>query len=157
MNQKANLIRNLCQDMADKIEKYNTSSMRHEVFRVLRGILDITDYMEKSPHVEDYVIQEFDMCVRKIWKYIEDDLSCSQEKLDSQIFSIKEWDSYSEERKHSIMAFIAVAVTRSKNLETYTKALESFDYETKEWLSVNCPFEDLREVFERGLKAKTEK
>ena len=55
------------------------------------------------------------------------------------------------------MAFIAVAVTRSKNLETYTKALESFDYETKEWLSVNCPFEDLREVFERGLKAKTEK
>lgn len=156
MSKRQQEIRNFCSRLADDLEQFKTSSLRREVFKVLRGIIDITNYLEKSPTVEDYVIKEFDYCIRKIAKYIREDLEDSQEVLDEQVFSIKEWNSYSEERKHSIMAFIAVAVTRSENLEIYTKALESFDDETKEWLSVNCPFEDLREVFERGLKNRNE-
>lgn len=154
MSKKQNEIRNFCSSLADDLDQYKTSSLRHEVFKVLRGVLDIASYLGKSPNVEDYVVKEFDYFVRKISKYIREDLEDSKELLDEQIFSINEWNSYSEERKNSIMAFIAVAVTRSQNLETYSNALENLDDETKKWLSVNCPFEELREVFERGLEVK---
>lgn len=52
------------------------------------------------------------------------------EVTNSEIFSLKEWLSYSKERQDSIKAFVTMAATNDVGLE----AIEMMDDETKKYM-----------------------
>lgn len=130
----------------DWFEEYKSSALRLEVLRIIQGVFEITNYLERSPYVEDYVIKEFGCCVKKMFKYIEEDLIDTQEKLDDQIFSINEWNTASKERKLSILSFVFAGMSpQQTNRDDYEHIFKQFDEDTLEWLKNNTPYEEVKE------------
>lgn len=130
----------------DGLEVYNTSSMKHDAFRVIRGLLDILDYLEKTKRVNIELFNKYRELANDLFACIVLDLEDSKEKLDSQIFSIAEWNSASEERKLSIISFIlATGKSSQVKADEYESIFNQFDKETLEWLKDNSPYEEVRE------------
>lgn len=134
------------QNWMDKFEEYKSSSIRLEMLKIVQGAFQIINYLERSPYVPDYVIREFGCFVNKMFKYIEEDLIDSQDKLDNQTFSVNEWNTASEERKLSIASFIFAAIKPNQfNGDDYESIFKQFDKETLEWLKNNTPYEEIKE------------
>lgn len=130
----------------DGLEVYNTSSMKHDAFRVIRGLSDILDYLEKTKRVNIELFNKYRELANDLFACIVLDLEDSKEKLDSQIFSIAEWNSASEERKLSIISFIlATGKSSQVKADEYESIFNQFDKETLEWLKDNSPYEEVRE------------
>lgn len=139
-------IRLFIQNRMDWFEDYKSSPLRLEMLKIVQGVLEITNYLERSPYVQDYVIKEFGCSVKKIFKYIEEDLIDTQEKLDDQIFSIKEWNTASKERKLSILSFVFAGMSpQQTNGDDYEHIFKQFDEDTLEWLKNNTPYEEIKE------------
>lgn len=66
-------------------------------------------------------------------------------ETNSNLFSIKEWESYSLERKKSIALFVAMTIP--------TQFIEDcsgfeFDKETQDFIKTYSPFDSVRDFFE---------
>ena len=139
-----------------KMELFEQLSMLKDTTALKR----IKDLIEGSSAIDSYIVHSdclsedeiaaLKLGLSKLLKYASIEAGHIRKKQsDNGIFSIKEWESYTEDRKLSIYMFATFAF-KANGIDgnEYERIFNQFDSKTLKWLRDNTPHEDVRDLIE---------
>lgn len=115
--------------------------------KLLHAVSDILTYITKHECLDDDDIISLKIVLSKLFdnaKYNIDVIF--NKRVNTDLFSIKEWNASSKERKLSILSFVFAGMSPNQTKEEdYELIFNQLDKDTLEWIKNNTPYKDIRE------------
>lgn len=115
--------------------------------KLIHAVSDILVYITKNECLDDEELISLKIALSKLFENAKNNVDVIfNSRKNAELFSIKEWNTASEERKLSIISFILAAIKPNQiKADDYESTFNQFDKETLEWLKNNTPYEEVRE------------
>lgn len=115
--------------------------------KLIHAVSDILVYITKNECLDDEELISLKIALSKLFENAKNNVDVIfNSRKNTELFSIKEWNSASKERKLSILSFVFAGMSpQQTNGDDYEYIFKQFDEDTLEWLKNNTPYEEMKE------------